>query len=206
MLSATAMFGAALVAPGAALAQFPPPPGLAGPPPGVAPGGLPPGLGAGGPLPGGTPQPHLAGLAPRDLAGAAPRDFAGASPHFQRSAGAAGLQGLDRGGGANFRGADGRAVSYGRNGYAGHGYGYRYWRYAAAAAYANGGSRAASDDGCYYVSASRRTAPGAFWSVPETDRHTRPWRPVSAGRFFAQCDISGATVILGLDPELNYTV
>jgi hypothetical protein len=159
MLSATAMFGAALVAPGAALAQFPPPgppPGLAGPPPGFAPAGPPPGPGAGGPPPGGTPQPPLAGLAPRDLAGATPREFAGASPHFPRSAGAAGLQGLDRGGRANFRGVDGRAASYGRNGYADHGYGYRYWRYAAAAAYANSGSRAASDDGCYYISASRR--------------------------------------------------
>jgi len=53
MLSLSVMFGAALVAPSAALAQFGPPPGpppaLAGPPPGLGAGGPPPGLGAGGP-------------------------------------------------------------------------------------------------------------------------------------------------------------
>ena len=63
MLSASVMFGAALVAPSAALAQFGPPPGpppgLAGPPPGFGAGGPPPGLGAGGPPLGGAPVPSF---------------------------------------------------------------------------------------------------------------------------------------------------
>jgi hypothetical protein len=164
MLSAIALFGAALVAPSAALAQFPPPPGpppgLAGPPPGFAPGGPPPGLGAGGPPPGAAPQAPLAGLASRGLAAAAPREFTGAPSHFSRPGGAAGLQGLDRAGRANFRGVEGRAAShsanYMRTGYAGYSHGYRYWPYAAAAAYAYGRSHVSPDDGCYYMSASRR--------------------------------------------------
>ena len=52
-LSASVLLGAAIAAPNAALAQFGPPPGpppmLAGPPPGLGAGGPPPGLGAGGP-------------------------------------------------------------------------------------------------------------------------------------------------------------
>jgi hypothetical protein len=155
MLSVSVMFGAALVAPSAALAQFGPPPGpppaLAGPPPGFGAGGPPPGLGAGGPALGGIP-------------GAPPRDIAGAPPHFSRLDGAAGPRGLDRGGQANVSGIEGRtaalsANSYTRNGYASHGYGrgYRYWPYAAAAAYAYGGSSASSEEeDCYYVSAYRR--------------------------------------------------
>jgi hypothetical protein len=155
MLSAGAMFGVALLAPSAALAQFGPPPGpppaLAGPPPGFGAGGPPPGLAAGRPPLGGAP-------------GAPPRELAGAPPHFARLAGAAGPRGLDRGGPANFRGVEGRiaassANSYTRNGYAGHGYGrgYRYGTYtAAAAAYAYGRSYASSDDDCYYVSAYSR--------------------------------------------------
>jgi hypothetical protein len=73
------------------------------------------------------------------------------------------LHGLNRGGQASFRGVEGRAAaysatSYTRNGYAsyGAGHGYRYWPYAAAAAYAYGRSYASSGDGCYYVSAYRR--------------------------------------------------
>jgi hypothetical protein len=155
MLSASVMFGVALLAPSAALAQFGPPPGpppaLAGPPPGFGAGGPPPGLGAGGPPPGGAP-------------GAFPRELAGAPPHFSRLDGAAGPHGLDRGGPANLRGVEGRiaasgAHSYTRNGYASHGYGrgYRYGAYAAAAAaYAYGGSYASSEADCYYVSAYRR--------------------------------------------------
>jgi len=158
MLSVSVMFGAALVAPSAALAQFGPPPGpppaLAGPPPGFGAGGPPPGLRAGGPLPGGAP-------------GAPPRDIAGAPPHFSRPDGAAGPHGLDRGRQANFRGVEGRiaassANSYTRYSYAGHGYGrgYRYWPHAAAAnaaaAYAYGGSYASSEEDCYYVSAYSR--------------------------------------------------
>ncbi len=150
MLSVSVMFGAALVAPSAAPAQFGPPPG---PPPAFA--GPPPGLGAGGPV--------LGGGAP----GAPPRDIAGAPPHFSRLEGAAGPRGLDRGGPANFRGVEGRiaassANSYTRNSYAGHDYGrgYRYWPHAAAAtaaaAYAYGGSYASSEEDCYYVSAYRR--------------------------------------------------
>jgi len=158
MLSVSVMFGVALVAPSAALAQFGPPPGpppaFAAPPPGFGAGGPPPGLGAGGPLPGGAP-------------GAPPRDIAGAPPHFSRLEGAAGPRGLDRGGPANFRGVEGRiaassANSYTRNGYASHGYGrgYRYWPHAAAAtaaaAYAYGGSYASSEEDSYYVSAYSR--------------------------------------------------
>ena len=63
----------------------------------------------------------------------------------------------------NFRGIEGRtaalnANSYTRNSYASHGYGrgYRYWPYAAAVAYAYGGSYASSEEDCYYVSAYRR--------------------------------------------------
>ena len=52
-VSVSVMFGGALVAPSAALAQFGPPPGpppaFAGPPPGFGAGGPPPGLGGGGP-------------------------------------------------------------------------------------------------------------------------------------------------------------
>jgi hypothetical protein len=145
-----AMFSAAIAAPHAALAQFGlppgPPPALAGPPPGPGAGGPPPGLGAGGPPFGDPPAGPVAGLPAGGPAGSPPRDIAG------------GLRGLDRGGQANFRGAEGRAAGYianARNGYAGRGY--RSWPYAAAAAaYAYGGSDASSDDGCYYVSTDRR--------------------------------------------------
>jgi hypothetical protein len=155
MLSASAMFSVALLAPSAALAQFGPPPGpppaFAGPPPGFAAGGPPPGLGAGGPPPGGAP-------------GGPPRELAGAPPRFSRLDGTAGPHGLDRGGPANFRGVESRIAAsgssgYDRNGYAGHGYGrgYRYGAYAAAAAaYAVGRSDASSDEDCYYVSAYSR--------------------------------------------------
>jgi hypothetical protein len=154
MLSVSVMFGVALVAPSAALAQFGPPPGpppaFAGPPPGFGAGGPPPGLGVGGP--------------PLRALGAPPRDIAGAPPHFSRLDGAAGPHGLDRGGQANFRGIEGRtaglsANSYTRNSYASHGYGrgHRYWPHAAAAAYAYGGSYASSEEeDCYDVSAYRR--------------------------------------------------
>jgi hypothetical protein len=154
MLSVSAMFAGALIAPSAALAQFGPPPGpppaFAGPPPGFGAGGPPPGLGGGGPS---------LGVAP----GAPPRDIAGAPPHFSRLDGAAGPHGLDGGGQANFRGVEGRiaastANGYTRNIYVSHGYGrgYRYRPYAAAAAYAYGESYVSSDDDCYYVSAYRR--------------------------------------------------
>lgn len=155
MLSVSVMFGAALVAPSAALAQFGPPPGpppaLAGPPPGFGAGGPPPGLGGGGPVLGGTP-------------GAPPRDIAGAPPHFSRLDGPVGPHGLDRGGPAKFRGVEGRAAAYSANGYArnsytnyGYGRGYRHaYAATATAAYAYGRADASSDDGCYYVSAYRR--------------------------------------------------
>jgi hypothetical protein len=159
-LSASVLLGAVIAAPNAALAQFGPPPGpppmLAGPPPGLGAGGPPPGLG--GPPIGGPSAGPVAGLSPRGGAGAAPRDIAGGPPRLD---GAAGLHGLERGGQANFRGVEGRAAaysadSYTRNGYASYGRSYRHWRYAAAAAYAYGGSYASSDDGCYYVSTYRR--------------------------------------------------
>jgi hypothetical protein len=158
MLFASVTFGAALVAPSAALAQFGPPPGpppaFAGPPPGFGAGGPPPGLGAGGPV--------LGSGAP----GAPPRDIAGAPPHFSRVDGAAGPRGLDRGGPANFRGVEGRiaasSTNYTRNSYVGHGYGRdRNWSHAAAAtaaaAYAYGGSYAPAEEDCYYVSAYGRS-------------------------------------------------
>jgi hypothetical protein len=156
-LSVSVILGTAIVAPSAALAQFGPPPG---PPPALS--GPPPGLGA--PPSGGPPAaPAFAGLPPRGPSGAPPRDIAGAPPQFSRLDGAAGPHGLDRGGQANFRGIEGRtaalsANSYTRNSYASHGYGrgYRYWPYAAAAAYAYGGSDASSEEDCYYVSAYKR--------------------------------------------------
>ena len=163
MLSVSVMFGAALVAPSAALAQFGPPPGpppaLAGPPPGFGAGGPPPGFGAGGPPPGlGAGGPPLGG-AP----GAPPREIASGPPHFSRLDAAVGPHGLDRGGQANFRGIEGRAAAYSANDYArnsytnyGHGRGYRHAYAAATAAYAYGRADASSDDGCYYVSAYRR--------------------------------------------------
>ena len=158
-LFASVLLGAAAFEPFAALAQLPGPP--PGPPPMLA--GPPPGLGAGGPPPrpplGGPAAGLAAGLPPRRPAGVPPRDIAGAP----RLDGAAGLRGLDRGGQANFRGVEARganysANSYTRNSYAseGYGHGYRYGRYAAAAAYAYGGSYASTDDGCYYVLAYRR--------------------------------------------------
>ena len=163
-LSASVLLSAAAFSPSAALAQLPgpppgPPPMLAGPPPGLGAGGPPPGL-AGGPPLGGHPAGLAAGLPPRRPAGVLPRDIASGAPRLD---GAAGLRGLDRGGQANFRGVEARAAnysanSYTRNSYAsdGYGHGYRYGRYAAAAAYAYGRSYASSDDGCTYVSAYRR--------------------------------------------------
>jgi hypothetical protein len=161
-LSASVLVGAVIAAPNAALAQFGPPPGppamLAGPPPGLGAGGPPPGLGVGSPPFGGPPAGPVAGLPPRGPEGAPPRDIAGGPPRLD---GAARLRGLDRGGQANFRGVEGRtaaysANSYTRNSYTSYGHGYRHWPYAAAAAYAYGGSYASSDDGCYYVSEYRR--------------------------------------------------
>ena len=158
-LSASVLLGAVIAAPNAALAQFGPPPGpppmLAGPPPGLGAGGPPPGLSVGGP-PLGGPGP-VAGLPPRAGAGAPPRDIAGGPPHLN---GAGALHGLERGGQANFRGVEGRAAAYSANSYIrnsyGYGRGYRYWPYAAAAAYAYGRSYASSDEGCYYVSTYSR--------------------------------------------------
>jgi hypothetical protein len=163
-LSASVLLGAAIAAPNAALAQFGPPPGppptLAGPPPGLGAGGPAPGLGVGGPPLGGASAGPVAGLPPRGGAGALPRDIAGGPPRLD---GAGGLRGLDRGGQANFHGAEGRAAaysanSYTRNSYISDGYrrGSRHWPYAAAAAYAYGGSYASSDDGCYYASTYTR--------------------------------------------------
>jgi hypothetical protein len=160
-LSASELLGAAIAAPNAALAQFSPPPGpppmLAGPPPGLGAGGPPPGLGVGGPPLGGPSAGPVAGLPPRGGAGAPPREIAGGPPRLN---GAGGLHGLGQ---ANFRGVEGRAAAYGansytRNSYTSHGYGraYRHWPYAAAAAYAYGGSYASSDDGCDYISTYRR--------------------------------------------------
>ncbi len=165
-LSASVLLGAAIAAPNVALAQFGPPPGpppmLAGPPPGPVAGGPPPGL-AGGPPLGNAPAGPVAGLPPRGGAGAPPRHPA-IGPHLD---GPAGLHGFDQGGSASLRGVEARAAahsanSYTRNSYTSYGYShgyarsYRYWPYAAAAAYAYGRSYASSDDGCHYVSTYRR--------------------------------------------------
>jgi hypothetical protein len=159
-LAASALLGVVIAAPNAALAQFGPPPGpppmLAGPPPGLGAGGPPLGLGA-GPV-GGPPAGPIAGLPSHGPVAAPQRDIASGPPRLE---GAGGLRGLDRGGQANFRGVEGRTAaysgnSYTRNSYASYGRGYRHWPYAAAAAYAYGGSYASPDDGCYYVSAYRR--------------------------------------------------
>ena len=159
-MSTSALF-MAIAVPGAALAQFPPPPGpppaLAGPPPGLGAGGPPPGLAAGGPRFGGPPAGPVAAFAGRGPAGTAPRELAGGPP---RLGGAEGLHGLDRGGRPNFRGVEGRAAaynanSYTRNNYTDYGHGYRYGAYAAAAAYSYGRSYGASEDGCYYLSTYR---------------------------------------------------
>ena len=157
-LSASVLLAAAIAAPNAALAQFGPPPGpppmFAGPPPGLGAGGPPPGLGVGSLPLGGPSAGPVAGLLPHGGAGAPPRDIAGGPPRLD---GAAGLRGLDHGGQANFRGVEGRAAAYSA-GYTSHGHGreYRHWPYAAAAAYAYGGSYASSDDSCYHVSTYRR--------------------------------------------------
>jgi hypothetical protein len=155
-LAASALLGVVIAAPNAALAQFGPPPG---PPPMLA--GPPPGLGA-GPV-GGPPDGPIAGLPSHGPLAAPPRDIANGPPRLE---GAAGLHGLDRSGQASFRGVEGRAAAYGANGYtrnshANYGRGYRHWPYAAAAAYAYGGSYASSDDGCYYVSTYRRYGTGS---------------------------------------------
>ena len=161
-LSASALLGAAIAAPNAALAQFGPPPS---PPPVLA--GAPPGpvassqSTAGGP--GSSPAGLVAGLPPRGGAAAPPRDIAGGR-HLD---GPAGPHGFDRGGSASLRGVEARAAAYGANGhirnsYASYGYshGYtrssRYWPYAAAAAYAYGRSYASSNNGCHYVSTYSR--------------------------------------------------
>jgi hypothetical protein len=162
ILSASVLLGAAIAAPNAALAQFGPPPGpppvLAGPPPGLRAGGPPPGPGVGGPPLGGPSVGPVAGLPPRAGAGVPPRDIVGGPPRLD---GAGGLHGLERSGQANLRGVESRAAaysanSYGYNDYASYGRGYRHWPYAAAAAYAYGGSYDSSKDGCYYVSTYRR--------------------------------------------------
>ena len=164
-LSASMLLGAAIAAPNAALAQFLPPPPLAGPPPfiagpppglgaggpapGLGAGGHPPVLGAGGPLRGGPPAGPAAGLAARDHAGALPRGLAGAG----------GLHGFDRGGQIAVRGIEGRAAAYRAGSHSGdrYGHGYREWgRAAEAAAYAYGTSYASGTD-CYYGYTYRRS-------------------------------------------------
>ena len=178
-LSASVLLGAAVAAPNAALAQFGPPPGpppiLAGPPPGLGAGGPPPGLGAGGPPLGGPPAGPVAGLPPRGPAAAPPRDFAGGPPRLD---GAAGLHGLDRGGQANFRGVEGRAAAYSANSYTRNGYasyGYRPWLPVLALCGGCGGLRLWQSPTPPPTTAATTcphtgdTAPGAFWSVMETD-------------------------------------
>jgi hypothetical protein len=156
-LAASALLGFVIAAPNAALAQFGPPPGpppmLAGPPPGLGAGGPPPGLGA-GPI-GGPPAGPIAGLPSHGPVATPQRDIASGPPRLEG--------GLGRGGQANFRGAEGRAAAYSANSYTrnsyisdGYGRGYRHRPYAAAAAYAYGGSYASSDDGCYYASTYTR--------------------------------------------------
>jgi hypothetical protein len=163
ILSASAILGACVVAPTAALAQFPgppplpgpagPPPGLGGPPPGLAgpppvPGGPPPQLGLGGP-----PRPVNPGTAPRPL---------GAPSGFARGGGPSGFHGVDRAIQGSGRQFQGRTAGYA--GGASSGYGYdrggwaRRWGRYGAHVYGSYGYSDGSEsygygdgDGCYYA-------------------------------------------------------
>ena len=152
ILSASAIIGTGVVAPTAALAQFPGPPplpGPVGPPPGL--GGSPPGLG------GPPPQLGLGGLPrPPGPGGTAPRP-PGASSGFARLGGPSGFHGVDRaiqGSGRDFQGrtagyTEGRSGGYDRGGWARR-WG-RYGAYVYGNGYTDGSDSYASADGCYYV-------------------------------------------------------
>ena len=181
ILSASAMLGAAVIAPDVALAQpFPgpppggPPPGpVGGPPPGMPGGGLaglpgpggPPALAflasrRGGPAglarPGGPPGPRAAGL-PR------PSGAGGGRPGFSGGHGSAyGRSGTYAYGYGQLR----RNYGYGRSGY-GYGYGswrHRYWPYGVYA-YSN----SSDSSGCYYTYkySSRLRAYRRVWTCSE---------------------------------------
>jgi hypothetical protein len=176
ILSASAILAAGVVAPTAALAQFPgppplpgpvgPPPGLGGPPPGL--GGPPPGLG--GPPPGlGGPPPQLGlGGPPRPFGpgGTAPRPL-GAPSDFARGGGPSGFHGVDRAVQGSGRQFQGRTAGYAEGGSSGYGYdrggSARRWARYGAHVYGSYGYGDGSDsngygsdssayaDGCYYV-------------------------------------------------------
>lgn len=128
-LYASALLGAAAMAPNAALAFFPPPPpgGLGGPPP-LAHLGPPPMAHLGGP-------PHLGGLPHARLGGPAGRS-AGLSRFGGRAAGS----------------------GYGRSAHSGYGRGEWRHRYGRYGAYVSGSDGSSSDDGCSstYTSSGRR--------------------------------------------------
>ena len=165
-LSASVLLGTAIIAPNAALAQFPGPPpmGPGGPPV----GGPPPGLGAGGPPLAGPPPAHTFGGPPAGLEGGPLHGGAGVPPRFSRLDGAPGVHGVDHAVQSNLHGFEGRAAAfshitnnYVNNSYANDGYGHGGWRHGywgRDGVYAYGGDSYAQDDGCYYVSAYRRHA------------------------------------------------
>ena len=181
-LSASALLGAAVVGPNAALAfgPPPPPPAMAGPPPGLA--GPPPGLT--GPPPGlaGPPRGLGAGGPPPGLgAGGPPRLGASGPAGLSRLGGPVGLRG-DRALQGGLRGAQGHAAAYGygrSGGYSSGRYGYgsssrygygraawrdRYWRgYGVYVSGSNSSSYgyASADDACHYTyvhSSNRRSS------------------------------------------------
>ena len=161
-LSAGVLLGTAVIAPNAALAQFPGPPpmGPGGPPL----GGPPPGLGAGGPPLGGPPPAHTFGGLPPGLEGGLVHGGTGAAPRFSGLDGAPFVHGVDHAVQGNLHGFEGRAAAFSHttrndvnNGYADYGHGgCRHGHWERDGAYAYGGDSYARDDGCYYVSAYGR--------------------------------------------------
>ena len=122
ILSASAILGAGVVAPTAALAQLPGPPplpGPVGPPPGL--GGPPPGLG------GPPPQLGLGSLPrPPGPGGTAPRPL-GAPSDFVRGGGPSGFHGIDRAIQGSGRYFQGRMADHIDGGSGGHGYDLGGW-------------------------------------------------------------------------------
>ena len=163
-LSASVLLGTAVIAPNAALAQFPGPPPmalavlpLADRLPDLAPVGL---------LSVVLRPLHTFGGPPAGFEGGPLHGGAGVPPRFSRLDGASGVHGVDHAVQSNLHGFEGRAAAfshttnnYVNNSYANDGYGhggqrYDYWgRYGV---YAYGRDSYAQDDGCYYVSACRR--------------------------------------------------
>jgi hypothetical protein len=137
-LCASALLGAAAMAPNTALAFLPPPPGgLGGPPPVPHLVGPPPHLGG--------PPPHLGGLPPR---------LGGPPPHARFGGPAGHPSGLSRFGGRAAGYGHGRSAGYGSSRSARSSYGDSYSRYRHRGrydVYVDGADTSYSDDGCYYT-------------------------------------------------------